>query len=229
MQELIKQEQQQYIGSSHLRIGVEFSEKSLRVFSMWVVKQPLVQSAILNRNIVAQVNVIRHQTLIQTFADPRISRGIYQEKMGHSQVVYHTGLLYISVPYTKIEDLRSLEITIADITALQLKERSIDAISALFAKPKKKSMVVQQLNFNDICQHPDWTKITKYLGIHTQSVATFQVYLDKAKKFRWRLLKNNGEIVADSGEGYDTREQCETDLRWIQAEVGSAKVEFLMQ
>ena len=30
----------------------------------------------------------------------------------------------------------------------------------------------------------------------------FEIYKDKARKWRWRLVANNGKIVADGGEGY---------------------------
>ena len=32
--------------------------------------------------------------------------------------------------------------------------------------------------------------------------ATFEVYKDKANEYRWRLRHQNGNIIADSGEGY---------------------------
>lgn len=32
----------------------------------------------------------------------------------------------------------------------------------------------------------------------------FEVYLDHADEYRWRLVAGNGRIVADSGEGYDS-------------------------
>jgi uncharacterized protein YegP (UPF0339 family) len=34
------------------------------------------------------------------------------------------------------------------------------------------------------------------------SKAKFQLYKDKAGEFRWRLIHQNGNIIADSGEGY---------------------------
>jgi uncharacterized protein YegP (UPF0339 family) len=40
----------------------------------------------------------------------------------------------------------------------------------------------------------------------------FQIYKDKAGEFRWRLLADKNTIVADSGEGYKTREECERDI-----------------
>lgn len=29
-----------------------------------------------------------------------------------------------------------------------------------------------------------------------------QIYLDRANEFRWRRIASNGQIIADSGEGY---------------------------
>lgn len=37
----------------------------------------------------------------------------------------------------------------------------------------------------------------------------FEIYLDKASEYRWRLLTADNKIVSDSGEGYKTREECE--------------------
>lgn len=31
---------------------------------------------------------------------------------------------------------------------------------------------------------------------------TIQIYKDRKKEYRWRLLARNGQVVADSGEGY---------------------------
>ncbi|WP_256297201.1 YegP family protein [Haloarchaeobius salinus] len=36
-------------------------------------------------------------------------------------------------------------------------------------------------------------------------VATFELYEDRAGKYRWRLVASNGEIIGDSGEGYTTK------------------------
>ena len=36
--------------------------------------------------------------------------------------------------------------------------------------------------------------------------ATFEVFRDSAGEWRWRLVASNGNIIADSGEGYTKRE-----------------------
>lgn len=35
-----------------------------------------------------------------------------------------------------------------------------------------------------------------------------EVYKDNAGEFRWRKKADNGEVVADSGEGYVNEEDC---------------------
>ena len=47
---------------------------------------------------------------------------------------------------------------------------------------------------------------------------TLTVYRDKKNTYRWRLMHKNGNIVADSGEGYATRSnavRAARRLSWI--------------
>ncbi|HWN08410.1 MAG TPA: DUF1508 domain-containing protein [Pyrinomonadaceae bacterium] len=37
---------------------------------------------------------------------------------------------------------------------------------------------------------------------------TFHIYKDQANEYRWRLKAANGRILADSGEGYTTKQAC---------------------
>lgn len=41
----------------------------------------------------------------------------------------------------------------------------------------------------------------------------FEVYKDAKSEWRWRLVARNGRIVADSGEGYASKSNCER-ARW---------------
>jgi uncharacterized protein YegP (UPF0339 family) len=36
----------------------------------------------------------------------------------------------------------------------------------------------------------------------------FHVYRDNKNEYRWRLVAANGKIIADSGEGYNTKQSC---------------------
>ena len=42
-------------------------------------------------------------------------------------------------------------------------------------------------------------------GRRRRQLRTCQVYKDAQKQWRWRLVAANGNIVADSGEGYRRR------------------------
>lgn len=37
----------------------------------------------------------------------------------------------------------------------------------------------------------------------------FKIYEDQAGLFRWSLVARNGKIIADSGEGYQTRQNAQ--------------------
>ncbi|QLD86036.1 DUF1508 domain-containing protein [Natronomonas halophila] len=39
--------------------------------------------------------------------------------------------------------------------------------------------------------------------------ATFELYEDNRGEYRWRLRHDNGNIIADSGEGYSSRSSAQ--------------------
>lgn len=53
---------------------------------------------------------------------------------------------------------------------------------------------------------------------------TFSVYVDVARQYRWRLKASNGRIIADSGEGYVNRSDCEKAINLIKQYAHSATV-----
>lgn len=54
------------------------------------------------------------------------------------------------------------------------------------------------------------------------SQAAFELYEDQAGEWRWRLRHDNGNIIADSGEGYTARQSAETAIERVRAYVGPA-------
>ena len=54
--------------------------------------------------------------------------------------------------------------------------------------------------------------------------ATFEVYEDRAGRWRWRLVHSNGNIIADSGEGYASRQKCEQGLASVKSNAPDASV-----
>ncbi|RMB13286.1 uncharacterized protein YegP (UPF0339 family) [Haloplanus aerogenes] len=53
---------------------------------------------------------------------------------------------------------------------------------------------------------------------------TFQVFEDAAEEWRWRLVAANGEIIADSGEGYTSRHEAREAAGRVQAYAPDADV-----
>ena len=57
------------------------------------------------------------------------------------------------------------------------------------------------------------------------SKATFQLYKDQGDEWRWRLRHDNGNIIADSGEGYTAKANAQKGIRSLKRNVFGAEVE----
>ena len=57
--------------------------------------------------------------------------------------------------------------------------------------------------------------------------ATFELYKDSAGEYRWRLRAPNNRIIADSGEGYSTKEAAKQSIDRFRQYVQSATVKDL--
>ena len=56
-------------------------------------------------------------------------------------------------------------------------------------------------------------------------MGTFIVYADQVGEFRWYLMAENNRKIAESGEGYRSRQDCEDGIRLLKRMVPKAKVE----
>jgi len=54
--------------------------------------------------------------------------------------------------------------------------------------------------------------------------ATFEVYEDRSGKYRWRLVHGNGNIIADSGEGYATKQKATQGIESVKQNAPGADV-----
>ncbi|WP_440006782.1 HVO_2922 family protein [Halomicrococcus sp. SG-WS-1] len=59
------------------------------------------------------------------------------------------------------------------------------------------------------------------------SKATFELYRDEADEWRWRLVHDNGNVIADSGEGYDRKAGARKGIESVQANAAEATVDVL--
>ncbi len=55
--------------------------------------------------------------------------------------------------------------------------------------------------------------------------ATFEIYRDARKEYRWRLKAANGQVIATAGQGYKARADCRHGIEVVQKEAAGARVE----
>ncbi|KAB7513068.1 DUF1508 domain-containing protein [Halosegnis rubeus] len=55
--------------------------------------------------------------------------------------------------------------------------------------------------------------------------ATFELYEDKEGKYRWRLRHSNGNIIADSGEGYASKQKAKQGIESVRNNAVDASIE----
>ena len=55
--------------------------------------------------------------------------------------------------------------------------------------------------------------------------ATFELYEDAEGQYRWRLRHRNGNIIADGGEGYASRQKARQGIRSVKENAPDADVE----
>ncbi|MFC4987861.1 MULTISPECIES: HVO_2922 family protein [Saliphagus] len=54
--------------------------------------------------------------------------------------------------------------------------------------------------------------------------ARFELYRDTADEWRWRLVVSNGNIIADSGEGYASKQGAQRGIRSVKASAPDAEI-----
>jgi uncharacterized protein YegP (UPF0339 family) len=55
--------------------------------------------------------------------------------------------------------------------------------------------------------------------------ATFELYKDKAGEYRWRLRHQNGQIIADSGEGYTAKAGAINGIESVKSNAPDAELD----
>jgi uncharacterized protein YegP (UPF0339 family) len=60
--------------------------------------------------------------------------------------------------------------------------------------------------------------------VSTMSKATFEVYADREGQYRWRLVHDNGNIIADSGEGYASKQKAKEGIASVKTNAPDAQV-----
>jgi len=69
------------------------------------------------------------------------------------------------------------------------------------------------------------TKVEKKEPTKTGTGPTFEMYTDSAGEFRFRLKDADGLLLASSGKGYKTKDDCKKTIEMIQKEAAKAKID----
>lgn len=56
-------------------------------------------------------------------------------------------------------------------------------------------------------------------------MSTFVMYVDHTGEYRWYLMAENNEKIADSAEGYKAREDCEHGIKLIKRLASNARIQ----
>jgi uncharacterized protein len=55
--------------------------------------------------------------------------------------------------------------------------------------------------------------------------ANFELYKDAKGEYRWRLVASNGQIIANSGEGYKAKDSALNGIESVKKNAPIAKIE----
>jgi uncharacterized protein YegP (UPF0339 family) len=202
-------------GERRLRVAIEVHARAVRVVGLSLIAGPAVQRPSLEEPWIAQVVVAGHEALLQAFADPLLVRGARpRDGGGHRFERRDQGLVHVDVPLPADTIPKSMMIRLVDLS--KVGSRAVDpaGVSALLGAVTPAGRTVGELGPADLARHSDWAALGLPAVLDAPGKG-FEIYLDHAGVYRWRLRRPDGEIVADSRQGYRTRAACEADLRWI--------------
>lgn|SRR5262245_35244654 len=210
-------------GSRHLRVGLEIHTRSVTVAAIWVVDQPAIQASRLVGAVLTRVDVGGRPALVQAFADPRVTRGTYRKVVGHSYTIEESGLVYVAVPFSDLRQLTDVRIRVIDASKSRGSASDPGGVAALFDSPPDSMSLVADLDVESLKKHRDWLKVGTTLGVPAEA-GHFEVYADRDGRYCWRLRRASGDIVADSGRGFPSREACEADVQWVRTYAASLRI-----
>jgi len=55
--------------------------------------------------------------------------------------------------------------------------------------------------------------------------AKFEIYKDKSGEYRWKLVHTNGQVIANSGEGYKAKENAMNGIKSFKENAPAAAVD----
>lgn len=210
----------------HLRVGILVTAKTATVSTVWVVDEPAVLVPVVAEPIISRVDIAGRIGAVQTHGDPLTTRSTVQPEFGHHYGQRGQGLVYLSVPFATVTDLARLRVRVLQADDALRAGRELGELAGLFDDPSPGASLIADLTVADFAAAPEWPAVAGGLGLPVDA-GWFEIYRGRDNRFRWRLRRANGLIVADSGQGYLRRDDCESDLAWVKAHAAELPVRAL--
>ena len=215
-------------GARHLRVTLVVEPDVLKVDGLQVVDGPAVQRPVLDGAHLALVSLAGAAALLVSFDDPLVVRGASRrEQAGHRFDRTDQGRVVVDVPLPADGLPGDIAIRVVDLAKAPKHPTTPESLAKWLADAGDAMRTTGVVTMADLVRHPAWTT-TGLPGTATPlPVGHYELYVDRAGQYRWRLRRPDGEIVADSGQGYRDRAACEADLRWIREHAGAVEVRAL--
>jgi uncharacterized protein YegP (UPF0339 family) len=207
----------------YLRVGVRLTARTATVHSVILVEGVPARLLAPGHPIVALVETAGQVTHVSRFQDPRIVRSTRRGGKGDHHVArLDDGVVEVSVPFGSLTDLTRVRISVVDLTSTPSSAVDLDELVRLVRELHGRGSG-HVLRLTDIQATRAWAGIAGTLGVEAE-VATFEIFLDHAGLYRWRLRDSSGEIVAVSVQGFRSLQRCEAELEWVRRNAAQARV-----
>lgn len=199
-----------------MQVRLELGRRSVKVVGLSMLATPAVQRPSLEGSLVVPVVVDGKVAVIYAFDDPRINRGASQpERPGHSYVRTDSAIVNIRVPLSPEWSGGTIAIRMFNLARYGRRPIDVEGLQKWVESRNGELPVVADIATEQLRAHRDWSLLGLSGQVAEPLAGHFAIYRDRAGKYRWRLISDDGKIVANSGQGFVTRAVCEADLRWI--------------
>jgi uncharacterized protein YegP (UPF0339 family) len=189
---------------------------------------PAVQRPTLEGTHVAQVTIGGATAIIHSFNDPLLVRGISrQERPGHSYAQVGQVIVHIDIPIEEEGLAGEITINVTDLSKVRLRPTRLEEVQSLLDATPRSLRPIGRITTQQLMAHPDWAALDLPGTAQTHPSGHYEIYTDGSKKFRWRLRRPDGRIIAESGQAYPNRADCEADLRWVKRHGAHSPIQSL--
>lgn len=208
-------------GPRHLVVGLLLRPRSTTVTS--VTLAPGNPPRLLAQghpwvSVVARGDEVVH---VSRLPEPFIHRSIRLNETGpHHIGAEDEGYAVVALPFATTTDLTRSRVFLFD-TGGRPGLVSADELTGEFRARSQGGTGLRSVGYEQLTATRDWPQIGRMLGIDAPP-GRFEIYRDRADRWRWRLRAAGGQIVAASSDSFTTRAEAEAEVTWLRRHTGSS-------